>query len=202
MTIHVSIRIDGKAVLRAAAMVGTLAIMSAVGVAYAIPKPFTPGQTLKAADLTEAFGYIEDRLAVVEGALAAKSRVSVRDVVPFTLNSGPFTKITFASELYDDKSEYDLASHTFSPQEDGDYEICARSRLNNSNVDSAELVLFRNGGVEASLFGPDSDGGAGCRTVRLSSGDEVDVRIGQGSGSTLLVPASPQHNWLTINQLD
>jgi hypothetical protein len=109
-----------------------------------------------------------------------------------------FTRIPYTNVLYDDATEYDATMHTFSPKANGHYEICA-SLASWATVLTLpfELDVFINGNRERAIAGG-AGAAQGCRTVRLTAGQVVDVEAYQASGSTVNIAPDNYWDWLTI----
>jgi hypothetical protein len=108
-----------------------------------------------------------------------------------------FARVPFASVTYDDEHEFELDTARFTATRRGDYQVCV-SLMGEQNV-TFELDLFVNG-LREKAFALGTFAASGCRTVRLSPQDFVEVWIYQASGSPRLFGNNPFEDWLTIQE--
>jgi len=134
-------------------------------------------------------------LTVAQGA----SPVAISNTSTFAVPTGMLTSVPFNTELHDDWNEFDTALGRFAAKDAGDYEVCA-SIWDGADVSFIELHLFVNGSQEKALGAPNYTS-RGCRIVRLATGDTVDVKLFQYTGSTITIQPNGVWNWLTIERL-
>jgi len=108
-----------------------------------------------------------------------------------------FARVPFASVAYDDEHEFALDTARFTATRRGHYQVCA-SLMGEQNV-TFELDLFVNG-LREKAFAFGTFVASGCRTVRLSPQDFVEVWIHQASGTPRLFGNNPFEDWLTIQE--
>lgn len=128
--------------------------------------------------------------------------VSADNATPFVAENNAFTKVPYVSEIYDDGGHFSADTGRFAAPGAGDYTICASLLASASTSTSGfEIDVFINGNREKAFAGA-TVGGAqhGCRTVRLAMSDLVDLRVYQGSGTSMRFGANDIWNWLTINR--
>jgi hypothetical protein len=100
--------------------------------------------------------------------------LSVGAVAAFPTVSHVFTQVPYSTVLFDDASQYNTTSHTFTAATAGDYEVCASLLIPQSTMDGDEIDIYKNGMREKGLsFG--HFGLSGCRVMRLAAGDQVQV---------------------------
>lgn len=133
--------------------------------------------------------------------LTAKiSHVSLNQVTPFEMSSGrDATVIPYSVELIDELDEY--SNNTFTASQPGDYLVCASLAVGDSTV-LFEVDLFINGS-RRNVIGNSSGSytaTSGCAVVRLSKGDELDVRVHFRDGATT-IPTDDNWDWLNITRI-
>ncbi|MGE5180962.1 MAG: hypothetical protein ACM31C_02820 [Acidobacteriota bacterium] len=126
--------------------------------------------------------------------------VSATGAAAFTAANNAFTRVPYGSVAYDDRSELDTSTSTFTAKAAGDYMVCAGLRINSAPV-GFELDLFKNGSRERAFARTVSYVATGCRPIRLAAGDSVDVRVWQSSGADLSLAPDSYWNWLTIDRV-
>lgn len=124
------------------------------------------------------------------------SDVYVESIGSFAVTNTTFTRVPYAVVVYDAQHGYDAGTGVFTAPEAGDYHVCASLR---SPV-PFELDVFIGGKREKALTYA-GVGGAACRVLRLKSGDTVDLRVYQDSGSTATFSDDPRWDWLTIRRI-
>lgn len=160
---------------------------------------------MTAADLNSAFTDVttvttnhEGRLTVLE---EGRARVSIADLSPgFTIPTATFVTVPYATKSFDDRGEFDPATHAFKAKTAGDYLVCSSLALP-TGVQALEIDLFVNGVRDRALSGaqPGSSVG-GCRLVRLAANDVLDVRAYMAYGAAIQVGSDPSWDWLTISE--
>jgi hypothetical protein len=129
--------------------------------------------------------------------------VSLDDASAFSAASGVFTKVPYISKLFDDTTQFDIATSRFMAADSGDYRICASlTSYPNSSTLSFELDLYINGARSTAFAGAGANGFQhGCRLVRLVAGNYVEVWAYQASGSAVAFPQNSFGNWLTVSKV-
>ncbi|HEY5959140.1 MAG TPA: hypothetical protein VIV60_21430 [Polyangiaceae bacterium] len=126
-----------------------------------------------------------------------QSLVSLGDIDAFSAPPSTFTKVPYAAKHSDPENLFDAKSHRFTAGAPGDYHVCAA--LTSGSTDF-ELDMSINGNRE-NAFAVSSRGAAsGCRTVRLSKGQYLEVSAHQGGAAPLAFAPSRIGNWLTIDK--
>jgi hypothetical protein len=108
---------------------------------------------------------------------------SVETIGAMSVPNATFTKIPYATEIFDDGGRFDVGTSTFTAATAGDYLFCAAADANPAGGD-VELDLFKNGARDkAFVWG--RGGITGCTVLRLAAADQVDVRIWHNGGGTV-----------------
>lgn len=133
-----------------------------------------------------------------------KATASVRDITTFAAATATFTKVPFATKVYDDQSQFDVSNSRFTAAGAGDYEVCASLTSSPNLTHPFELDLYVNGAREDAFAGEVGGGNGfehGCRVVRLAAGSFVEVWVLQSSGAAMTFAPNTYWNWLTVTKL-
>lgn len=126
--------------------------------------------------------------------------IALNDINAFTAPSGVFTKVQYTSAIYDDRNEFDTATHRFTATHAGDYKICASLTPTSSVSLALELDFYVNGTRERGFV---SGGGPeqGCRIVRLAAGSYLEVWVLQSSGAAVTFDEGGPWQWMTAAEV-
>lgn len=122
---------------------------------------------------------------------ATPTAVSVTGISTFAVAAGTFTKVPYATELYDDADEYDTTTNRFTPKAAGDYLVCASI----TGPNQFEIDLFVNEQRHGGFGFSSTSIVEGCRAVHLAVGDYVDVRV---YSTTMTYTTNADYDYLTI----
>lgn len=125
--------------------------------------------------------------------------LSVGAATAFTTQASAFVAVPYASELYDDHDRFNPATHRYTVGASGDYEVCAA--IGNPSLPGAlEIDLFRSGVHDKTLslrgLAP-----AGCRVVRATAAEVLDVEAFTNSTSNFTVASDDSWNALTVRPI-
>lgn len=99
---------------------------------------------------------------------------SVGAIAPFNTTSHQWAQVLYSTVVFDDASQFNTTTHQFTATAAGDYEVCASLLVPASTVDGDEIDIYKNGAREKGLsYG--HFGLSGCRVMRLSAGDYVQI---------------------------
>lgn len=127
---------------------------------------------------------------------AGGTAIAAGDSASFASPHATFVRVPYRAESYDDGNEFDTTTSTWSVARAGDYLICA-SLFGAANF---ELDVFVDGTRERGFaFGP-LIVGTGCRVLRVTPGQVVDIQTHQ-PGAAVTVSPNSLWNWLVIHAL-
>jgi hypothetical protein len=126
----------------------------------------------------------------------AAARVALTAITPFTLPAAMNTLVPYVTESYDDKNEFDTGQSRFVASEGGDYEFCASLGEDGA---SFELHLYLNGQLHRGLA-VGSNSIRGCRTLRLKTGDFVEV-YARSAAEVSYDNTVAGWNWMTVTKM-
>ena len=119
--------------------------------------------------------------------------VAVDDTRLFTVSSGAFTRVDYATPRIDDSHRF--GDSVYIAGATGEYPICASLAVPGVRF---ELDVFVDGNREVALAGGTGVAG-GCGIVHLDAGARAEVRVIQlGGRSSVVVDPDPRWNWLTV----
>jgi hypothetical protein len=124
--------------------------------------------------------------------------VSVTNTQNFSAPNATFTKVMYGEELYDVAGQFDPKISRFTAAQPGEYRFCVGL---SSDVKTFELDLYIDGQRENALLHTNSGIGSGCRTVRLSRGQYVEVQVYQVLANPARFAPNQFWNWMTIDDL-
>lgn len=99
---------------------------------------------------------------------------SVSAIGAFNTTSHVFTQVPYTTVAFDDASQFSSTLHQFTAATAGDYLVCASLLVPGSTVDGDEIDIYKNATREKGL-GYGHFGVSGCRVMRLSAGDYVQI---------------------------
>lgn len=134
-------------------------------------------------------------LTINEIKMSVNAQVAGSTSVP----SATFTKVPHTNELLDTANEFDAPQATFHPSQNGDYQFCSWLAWNSTTY-GGEIDLYVDNTREDGV-GDSRAACGGCRTLRLTTTNAVDVRMWQGTGGTVNVPEDNSWDWLTISKM-
>jgi hypothetical protein len=126
-----------------------------------------------------------------------RTAIAAEAISPFIAPNAKFVRVPFASIVYDDMHEFALDTSRFVASHAGDYQVCAS--LAGAQTVSFELDLYVNGFRERP-FASGKFIASGCRSIRLSPQDFVEVWLYQQSGADQMFVSTPFADWLTIQE--
>jgi hypothetical protein len=162
---------------------------------------------LKARDYLEVWAEQKTDKAIEFAANATSAWMTVHPVPAsvalgntqtFSAPNATFTKVLYSEELYDVGGQFDPKTSRFTAALPGEYRICTGL---SSDVKVFELDLYIDGQRENALLHTSSGSGSGCRTVRLSQGQYVEVFVYQVLANPARFAPNQFWNWLTIDDL-
>ncbi len=129
---------------------------------------------------------------------AISGSVSLDSIDPFVAEPNKFTKVQYASKTVDADKQFDVKTNRFTAAEAGDYRVC--SALASPSPDF-ELDLFVNG-QRTNAFCSSRQGFCdGCRTVRLSKGQYVNIWAYSPGGGPIEFKPKKFYDWMTVNKI-
>lgn len=129
------------------------------------------------------------------GVDAGHAQVSLDENDPFTAAYGQFTVVPYFAELYDRLDNYNLWTKKFIAHQSTSYAVCASLA---SFAQDFELDIFIND-VRERAFAVARNGVAqGCRTVYLTDGQRLDVRVYQSAVPSMTFARNLYWNWMTV----
>jgi hypothetical protein len=195
----VDLELSKRAKRIVATMLVPILVIAGGALAYAgVPHTWANGDKLDATDLNANFANLDGRLSPLA---AARGKASYADIGSLSIAPTTFTTVPYTTKLYDDRGEFSATSHAFTASTAGDYEICASLAFQQS-VTNGELDVFINGkrerAIAQGIIVASGTSLSGCRTVRVASGDVIDVRV-YHSGATTIQPTTDDYwDWITI----
>lgn len=203
MRIKIEVDVEVPRFVRRALILGVpVALMGISSAAVGVPFPPASGMPIKASEMTANFDSLEARLDTLEAPKPIRTFIASNNLTPFNMDSGVYSLVPYVTPTHDDNTEFDSPVHAFKPKSDGDYLVCAGFTTYNSNGKQTELYIYKNGVREKCFAISYSDIAVGCRAVKLTATDSLQVFAKQSSGSTLAIPANSSFDWLTISALD
>jgi hypothetical protein len=134
-----------------------------------------------------------------DAAVAPITAIGASNVTQFNAPANSTTKIPYVAD-YDDLSEWNNTTSTFTAKNAGDYLVCASVFLGGTNLGvMVDLDLYKNGAVETILAQAYGIANA-CRTVRLAANDKLDFEIVLGTGAGTVAP-DPNWQWMSIERV-
>lgn len=136
--------------------------------------------------------------------LTGQSAVSCDDLKNnFDVPNATFIKVPYASELYDNRNEYDAVTNfRFTALEAGDYLVDASLFLSGTPFEF-EIDIYKNGSRENNLgASPSAYALHGSRVIRLAANDYIEIWVLQNSGVTKTFIKNNILNFLTINKIN
>ena len=129
---------------------------------------------------------------------AVLGSVSLDSIEAFSAKPNTFTKVPYASKRYDVGNQFDVKSKRFSAAEAGDYRVCAA--LATSPV-IFEIDIFVNDKRTNALGYSHNGFASGCRTVRLSKGQYVEVWTYPATSAPQKFEPKKFWNWMTVDKV-
>ncbi|MFO0552398.1 MAG: hypothetical protein U0271_28680 [Polyangiaceae bacterium] len=205
--IHIDLELNRTQKTAIAMVLACVAVGGAASLANATVKhQFTSGQTLKAIDLNDNFADLDKRLVALE----SPTSIAVEGYTSFDASIGAYVHVPYDTIQHDALGEFDAAAGTFTPQQAGDYEICAALSGNfPSGTPAYEIDLYvddvRNKpfvyGHSTGLGGATRVLGTGCNIFALDAGVTVDFRVHQEATATASFQADGYWDTLRIRRL-
>jgi hypothetical protein len=163
----------------------------------AVPFAVEASHAVAADTAAAATGALRTEL---DGLSSPFTKVQLKAITtPFALPVSTFTKIPFATEVFDDQNEYDLATSTFTATLAGDYLVCASM----ANLPAGFEVDAFVGGTRSRPVVYDSVAGAGtgCGIFRLTAAQTLDLRVWSAAATGAAVANSALWDTISISRL-
>jgi hypothetical protein len=128
--------------------------------------------------------------------------VSIDGVTAFATTAQTFATVPYASEEFDDQSQFDTAASTFTAKAAGDYRLCASLTIGSAPTggNSAELDAYTGGARDKALRVTTTDSGlGGCRVVRLGALEQLQLEFEASTDTSLANDG--YWDWLDIAKL-
>jgi hypothetical protein len=124
---------------------------------------------------------------------------SIGNTTTFSIPISTFVTVPYASELYDVRDSFDPATHRYTAETPGDYEVCASLFIPNS-TEFIELNLVkssvRDKAIALRAYAP-----GGCRVTRISVGDTIEIQAYSLSATAISVDSNSSWNWFTVRAI-
>jgi hypothetical protein len=135
-----------------------------------------------------------------DAAVTPITAIGAGNITQFTAPGNSNTTIPYVAD-YDDLSEWDNATSTFTAKNAGDYLVCASVFMGAANFSTLiDLDLYKNGARETILAQGNGIADA-CRTVRLSVNDTLTFVVVNGQGTAITVAPDPNWQWMSIERV-
>jgi len=129
---------------------------------------------------------------------SAASTAHVKATQQLVLANVTYQKVAYTNEIYDDAMLFNSTTSRFTAAQAGDYQVCASYYLNHAVIPTQMDVYLNDARNSTLSFGVGGVGG--CRTLRLTTTDAIDVYLHQFSGSQQTMNAEQFWDWVVIGQ--
>jgi hypothetical protein len=126
---------------------------------------------------------------------AQPSTVLVKSTAAIATANATFATIPYTSIIYDDASQFQIATNEFVAAHAGDFAFCAGKGVGTGVVAAIDLAI---NGTREDEIGLGENAVAGCRSLRLAAADKVSVQVAQNSGASKSLAADAGWDWLSV----
>jgi hypothetical protein len=136
------------------AAAGAIALLAvgAGAVAYAnVPRAWSDGDPLTAADLNSNFAALDGRITALEQP-GPRSAVLAHKTTAQTVAANTASVFTFGSESFDVNNEFDPTTGSFTAKRDGYYHIDCAALFNGADAGCITLYIYQDGTSVAETF--------------------------------------------------